>query len=196
MAGKETRLSIIQNKNAPGQNNHSSSAPQSGRRIFSGLNTNYWLWAKGFASRWIIFAVLWWSLTHGEMNQWPLSVFFITASSFLSILLIPIQHFSAKGLLKFIPFFFHLSVLGGIDVAGRALKPSMPLQSGLINYHLQMQNSAAKVTFVWAVSLLPGTAAINLNGQNLRIHVLDKTFSHEKHLTKLAEHIKCIFNNY
>ncbi|MFP4109020.1 MAG: Na+/H+ antiporter subunit E [Desulfonatronovibrio sp.] len=186
---------MSRNKNGSKADSHSFSVPKTGQRIFSGLNSRSWLWAKGFAGRWLIFAVLWWSLTRGEMSQWPLSFFFITASAFLSILLIPFQPCSVKGLLKFIPFFFHLSILGGIDVAGRALRPSMPLHSGFIDYHLNLRQPAARAALVWAVSLLPGTASINLKGHNLRIHVLDKTLSHEKSLKKLEERIRKIFKN-
>lgn len=178
-----------------GTDKHSLSETRNDPDLFTGLNTSTRTPAKGFIIRWIMFAVLWWGMTHGDMRQWALSVFFITAAAFLSIVLVPVQRLSLRELLRFIPFFGILSVQGGLDVAARALSPSMPLKTGTIEYCLGLQNPAARVVFVWAVSLLPGTVGISLTEKNLCIHVLDKKLSHEGRLRKLEERIAGIFTS-
>ncbi|MFO7727457.1 MAG: Na+/H+ antiporter subunit E [Desulfonatronovibrio sp.] len=181
------------NKSTPGTDKHSLSETRNMPDLFSGLNISTRTLAKGFIIRWIIFAVLWWGLTHGDMRQWALSVFFISAAAFVSIMLVPVQGISLKGMVRFIPFFGILSVQGGLDVAARALSPSMPLKTGKIEYSLQLHNPGPRVVFVWSVSLLPGTAGVDLTGKKLCIHVLDKNLSHEGRLRKLEERIAGIF---
>jgi multicomponent Na+:H+ antiporter subunit E len=150
---------------------------------------------KGFIFRWIIFALIWWGLSMGKISQPFLIMFVITISAALSSLLIPPQNIRITGIIRFTPFFIRLSVLGGLDVASRAFRPSMPLNTGFMNYNLKLANSTARVIFVWVVSLLPGTASVQLVGENLRIHVLDQELSHKQRLRELEKHVAALFRN-
>ncbi len=146
-----------------------------------------------FIIRWAVFGVLWWGLSQGGTEQWPLSIFFISAAALLSIIMVPAQHMSLTGFLRFIPFYIFKSVMGGLDVAGRALRPSMPLKTGFIDYPLKLEHNTARVVFVWVVSLLPGTAGISLREKELRIHVIDEDLLHEQQLNSLERHLADMF---
>lgn len=176
-------------------NDHSSTESREDSRLFTGLDAKAWPMAKTFIVRWILFAVLWWGLSAGVVSQQPLIIFVVSVSAGLSTLLIPAQRVSVVGIIRFVPFFICQSVLGGMDVASRAFRPSMPLKTGFINYNLKLNHPTARVIFVWVVSLLPGTAGVQLADQYLRIHVLDRDLSHEQTLKNLEQRVSAIFRN-
>ena len=168
---------------------------QEDSRHFTGLDAKPGALLKAFIVRLMIFAVLWWGLSSGVMTQQLLIFFVITVSAALSSLLIPPQKISIFGIFKFSPFFIRLSILGGLDVASRAFKPSMPLKTGFISYNLNLTHPTARVIFVWVVSLFPGTAGVQLVDRYLRIHVLDQDLSHNQRLRELEQHVKALFRS-
>ncbi len=156
---------------------------------------NGWLWRgiSRFPGRLLIFAVLWWGLAGGSLKDWPVALLFSGLAALLSILLVPSKQMYIRGLLGFMPFFFRLSIMGGLDVTTRAMKPAMPLKTGTIIYQVTLKNPAARVFFVWVVSLLPGTAAVQLTDQSLRLHVLDMNLAHDQRLHELEQRLDAIF---
>jgi len=80
---------------------------------------------------------------------------------------------SLPGLVRFIGFFLVHSVRGGIDVAMRAIKPSLPIDPGTVTYRLRIEPVSVRVLFVNTLSLLPGTLSTHLDGDELIVHVLD-----------------------
>ncbi len=175
--------------------NQPSSGPRDESRHFTGLDAGTGDLVKAFIMRWIIFAVLWWGLSAGKMSQELLIIFIITISTVLSSMLIPPQKISITGILRFAPFFIRLSVLGGLDVASRAFRPSMPLKTGFINYNLKLTHPTARVIYVWVVSLLPGTASVRLIEQDLCVHVLDRDLDHNQTLKDLEQRVAALFRN-
>ncbi len=186
MKHKETR---------PVHQDSSPSADPNDSRHFTGLDAEPGALARAFLVRWIIFAIMWWGLSAGKLSQPILIIVVITLSAVLSSLLIPPQQLRVMGIIRFTPFFIYLSILGGLDVASRALRPSMPLKTGFINYSLRLNHPTARVIFVWVVSLLPGTASVQLAGDHLRIHVLDQDLAHRKRLRDLESNVRALFRS-
>ncbi|EFI34661.1 cation antiporter [Desulfonatronospira thiodismutans ASO3-1] len=149
--------------------------------------------ARCFAFRLALFGVIWWGLAGGSLQDWPLGLFFVLAAAVSSMFLVPGQNLRLPGLPGFIPFFLHLSLLGGLDVTSRAFRPSMPLKTGIIMHRVQLEHPTARVLFVWVVSLLPGTASVQLVDQSLRIHVLDAAQPHQDRLKDLEKRIQALF---
>jgi len=185
----------MKNKKTAGNQGNSAEDYLDESKHFNGFNAKPGDLLKGFIFRWIIFALIWWGLSMGKISQPFLIIFVITISAALSSLLIPPQNMRVTGIIRFTPFFIRLSVLGGLDVASRAFRPSMPLNTGFMNYNLKLANSTARVIFVWVVSLLPGTASVQLVGQILRIHVLDQELSHKQRLRELEKHVAALFKS-
>lgn len=79
--------------------------------------------------------------------------------------------------------FLRQSVLGGIDVARRALDPRMPLAPGLITCELRLPPGPARNAFRAEISLLPGTLVAAVEGDTLTIHCLDR---HQPVVAELA----------
>lgn len=53
---------------------------------------------------------------------------------------------------------------------------------------------AVRVLFLWVVSLLPGTAAVDLQGDKARIHVLDQRLADSGTLRELERRIAAMFH--
>ncbi|WP_291319158.1 Na+/H+ antiporter subunit E [Desulfonatronospira sp.] len=152
-------------------------------------------WARSFAFRVALFGVIWWGLAGGSFQDWPLGGVFVLAAAVSSMFLVPGQSLRLPGLPGFIPFFLHLSLLGGLDVTSRAFRPSMPLKAGIITHTVRLEHPTAKVLFVWVVSLLPGTASVQFTQQVLHIHVLDMHQPHLQRLQDLEERIQALFRS-
>lgn len=70
----------------------------------------------------------------------------------------------------FAGYFVSRSLLGGLDVARRALDPRLPLEVCERPYDLTVRGDGARTLFVAVVSLLPGTLATGLAGQRVKVH--------------------------
>jgi multicomponent Na+:H+ antiporter subunit E len=94
--------------------------------------------------------------------------------------------------LAFMPFFIAQSVRGGFDVALRAFgfRTSAP---EFLEYRTRIRSPTARVAFVNAISLLPGTFTAALQDDRLTIHVLDAEESLSARLRPLEDRIASIF---
>ncbi len=77
---------------------------------------------------------------------------------------------SLAGGFAFAGFFLVRSVVGGIDVARRALHPARPLAVVDAGYPLSLPPGRARTLFVATISLLPGTLARDLDADRVRVH--------------------------
>jgi multicomponent Na+:H+ antiporter subunit E len=144
---------------------------------------------KAAVSRLVIFSIGWLLLTEGSPRSWPLSLSVIMVSTAASLRLWPsgAMRFSLRGATRFAPYFLRQSILGGWDVALRALRPSMPVNPGFIRFEFELQADAARVFFAWTVSLLPGTVSARMENDGLQVHVLNRSEGVEKRLRRLEE---------
>lgn len=91
--------------------------------------------------------------------------------------------------LAFVPFFFRESVRGGFDVAVRAFRGRTALQPGFIEYPLRLRHRGARVFFINAVSLMPGTFTAIVAQDSLRVHTLDTRENVEPRLREVEDRI-------
>lgn len=76
-------------------------------------------------------------------------------------------------MLMLVPHFIWQSILGGIDVARRALDPALPLQPGFIACPLDFPEGLARNTFAVFTSLMPGTVPCGEENGVLIYHCID-----------------------
>ncbi len=121
------------------------------------------------------FLVGWWAFTEGSWKEWGVGIAVVVAATLASFHLLPLRswRWSLTGLLLFVPYFLWQSLMGGLDVAWRALHPRMPLKTALLNYTVRLPGDLPRVFLAWTVSLLPGTASVWLQGNRLTVHVLN-----------------------
>jgi len=80
-----------------------------------------------------------------------------------------------RQLLALLPHFLWESVLAGVDVARRALLPSMRLSPGFVTCPLSFPPGFARNTFATITSLLPGSVPADEADGALVYHCLDDT---------------------
>ena len=99
------------------------------------------------------------------------------------------------GMLRFIPYFLRISFVGGIDVARRAIWPSMPLRPGFMDYPLRLDPLGPAAAFFAAViSLIPGTLCVEHEGEpTVLVHVIDLQAGFDAELECLEEYVGAIF---
>lgn len=141
----------------------------------------------------VLFALIWWLLTNGAINSWPIGLPAVLAATLLSVLLLPPTTWSLSGVLRFMPFFLLHSIRGGLDVAGRALHPRLPISPGRYTYAFRLAPGLPRVFMANAVSLLPGTLSVELEADNLHIHLLDINGAHALQLVALENQLAAIF---
>jgi multicomponent Na+:H+ antiporter subunit E len=141
---------------------------------------------------------LWWVLAEGNMQGLGLGLSFALLAALSSLLVLPASP-TDNGLarllswLGFIPFFLWQSLLGGIDVARRAYHPRMPLYPAVITYPLGLAEGWPRVFFLNTVSLLPGTLVVKLEGNTVRIHLLDGRGDPIPALRQIEERVAGLF---
>jgi multicomponent Na+:H+ antiporter subunit E len=85
-------------------------------------------------------------------------------------------------------YFLSASLRGGIDIAWRALSPSMPLKPGFMELKVRLSTEQSVVFFTWLISLMPGTASVNLSNSNtITVHVVDTRKYAEQDLRHLED---------
>jgi len=143
--------------------------------------------------RLLVFALAWWLITEGAPSSWSIGVPAVLIATLISARLLPPQRLTPSGLLRFLGFFLHHSLLGAVDVARRAFQPSRPLDPAVIDYPLQLEPGLARVWLINAVSLLPGTLSADLEEDCLRVHVLDAGQDTCAELAALERHVAAMF---
>lgn len=76
------------------------------------------------------------------------------------------------GTARFAVAFLSGSLLGGVDVARRALSRRLSIDPALIDYPLGLPPGPARNLFLGTVSLMPGTLCANVEGARCQVHVL------------------------
>ncbi len=123
--------------------------------------------------RGILFSLIWWLLTDGDTASWWIGVPAVALALIINIALLPSSNLVWHEFLIFVPFFLLRSLLGGVDVARRAIDPRMPIAPALFEYPLRLPAGMPQVFMANTVSLLPGTLSAELCTNCLKVHVLD-----------------------
>jgi len=152
--------------------------------------SNYWL---TIATRGILFSLIWWVLTDGDVSSWWIGIPAVVFAVMASMALIPPLPLVWSAWFGFVPFFLIRSLMGGIDVAWRAFHPRLPIAPDLIEYPLRLPPGLAQVVMANTVSLLPGTLSAALAQSVLKVHVLDGENDFKKELVEIEQHVARMF---
>jgi multicomponent Na+:H+ antiporter subunit E len=125
--------------------------------------------------RFLFLSVIWLALTKGDPGGVVVGIVVAAAGTWLSLRLLPPgEHgVSLIALARKFPTFIWRSVLGGVDVAWRALHPRMPLKPGWVVVSTALPEGGARVALGGEFSLLPGTLVAGSRDDDLLIHCLD-----------------------
>ncbi len=127
------------------------------------------------AFRGITLLGVWLSLTRGEMSSIAIGLVAVAVTTAMSIRVLP----PARGRLHvrrlpgFLWRFGVASLVGGADVARRAMALRPGLAPDLIVCRLELASVRQRVLLANLVTLLPGTLSADLNEFELTVHALD-----------------------
>ncbi|WP_157982823.1 Na+/H+ antiporter subunit E [Aliidiomarina minuta] len=138
----------------------------------------------------------WWLLTEGASHGWMVGVPAVLATTALAFRL---QNNQAPALRwhylpVFVWFFISRSVIAGLDVARRTLKPQMDLNPGIISYPSQLPDGTPRLLFAGVISLLPGTLCAEFDGDWVVLHVLDLNDNISEDSLQVERHIARLFD--
>ena len=74
---------------------------------------------------------------------------------------------------KFIPIFLKNLVQSNIEVAKIVLIPKLPIHTGIVKHKTTLTSDYDKLILANAITLTPGTITLELDGEDLYVHVLD-----------------------
>jgi multicomponent Na+:H+ antiporter subunit E len=164
--------------------------------MFAELRETSRQWSPGtVALRFTGFGLLWFVLTEGEFRYWGLILIAVAGATLASLILVPSSGLSMSpvGWARFIPFFIGQSVLGGVDVALRAIAPEPRLTPGYVEYQFSLADVPARVFVANTMSLMPGTLSVQLDDDRLRMHVLDTGMQNADRAREVEVHAARMF---
>lgn len=130
---------------------------------------------RAAATRAALLGVLWWAVAEGSTTGWYLAVPVVLVATGASLWLQPPGSGAPRlrALPGFTAWFVARSFAGGLDVSRRAVLRQVDVAPGMVVVPVQLPPGLPQVTLADAVSLLPGTLAVELLDGALRLHVLD-----------------------
>lgn len=139
----------------------------------------------------VIFATLWMILAGTAPNSWIIGLPSVLLAAWVSLKLIPPLPYqlSSMGLIQFVAFFLRESLNGGWDVARRTLLPKVDIAPGELDYTSKLPAGLPMGLFSNCVSLLPGTLSQRLQGNTVRMHVLDSGVDQQAAMQRLEQRI-------
>lgn len=125
--------------------------------------------------RFALYFGLWLVLTAAAPAAWLPGALTCAAATALSLRLLPATGYRWRvmGVLAFIPGFLRASLVGGLDVAARALHPRMPLAPAWLVHRTALPAGPARVLLGSALTLTPGTLVAGGDDDTLYVHCLD-----------------------
>ena len=157
-------------------------------------NTSTGLLLSG-AFRFVTLALLWLALTEGDLDTWWLGALAVVIATLASLALLPPagRSWSPVSVVRFAGFFLWKSLVGGIDVALRALRPNMDLDPALVEYTTRLPGGLPRVLFANTISLLPGTLSAEVRDRQLLVHTLATAPSLQDELRNTEEMVARAF---
>ncbi len=149
----------------------------------------------GILARTAILALLWWIIAQGQVGSWLIGLPAVVLAAVASVYLggTDLPRVSLAGLPGFVALFLRESVRGGFDVARRTLAPRLRIRPGFKNYRVRLNEPLARVLLINCISLLPGTLAARLDGDQVELHLLDAGEDPKPDLIRLEQAISRLF---
>lgn len=117
---------------------------------------------------------VWLALTSGAADAIAPGVVVVGVSVWLSFRLLPAaQPLALWRLARHVPRFLAGSIIGGADVARRAVSPNMRLNPGWLEIPSDLPDGA-RVALGCELSLMPGTLSAGSEEGKLLVHLLDQ----------------------
>jgi multicomponent Na+:H+ antiporter subunit E len=119
--------------------------------------------------------VIWMVISNGNLPDLPAGVLAAVLGSWASLRVRPpgFRRVDVGALLWLCLRVVRQSVIAGVDIARRALAPSLPLSPGLIRYRSKVAPGSAQAAFSTIISMVPGTLPLGPAPEGIMVHCLD-----------------------
>jgi len=152
---------------------------------------------RPLATRLLLFTAIWWLLTEGSRDAWAMGAVAILVTLVISLCLLPAgpRRVSISGLILFSGFFILRSIIAGSQVARIVLRPRLSIRPVMREFTLHLTHESERVFLASTLSLLPGTLTAGLEGNLLRMHVLDEHLPVEEELRDVEKRVARLFRS-
>lgn len=93
-------------------------------------------------------------------------------------------------LLALAPGLFLLSLRAGWDVALRALRPGLPINPGFVEFRMRRPDPAVATAVAYLTTVMPGSLAVDVASDAVRLHVLDQALPVEGNAAELENRLE------
>jgi multicomponent Na+:H+ antiporter subunit E len=140
-------------------------------------------------------ALLWLALTGADHRSWLVGAPVVCLAAWVSLRLRPAApwRLSPLGAAAFAATFARESFLGGLDVARRAFAPRLALAPAMRRFRLRLPAGTPRLFLCAVISLLPGTAVVEIAEDHLLVHVLADSSEVEGELRALEDRVAALF---
>jgi multicomponent Na+:H+ antiporter subunit E len=121
-------------------------------------------WVVGSLLRFAVFGLVWLALSGADPANIPYGVIAVAATTALSMALLPpaqptIRRWPARlwGTLVLVAWFLQQSIIGGFDVARRAVWPKVDIEPAVVDVHVTLPQGPAQQLSLLLMNLLPGS---------------------------------------
>jgi multicomponent Na+:H+ antiporter subunit E len=151
--------------------------------------------ARAAVVRAAVLAAVWWAVAEGSAAGWGLMLVALAGATLTSLWLQPPGEAAVRlrALPRFGVWFLSRSVVGGADVARRALRRPVDVDPGEVDLPLRLPGGWPRVLLADAVSVLPGTLTARLTGDRIVLHVLDARAPVADEVVRLEREIALLF---
>jgi len=144
---------------------------------------------RRFLGHVVLYLLIWLVITGGDFSSLffglPFSIMAAVVSTSMSRQ--DALRLSPLGTARLLLYFMKNSLVGGVDVALRAVRPSMPLNPGFVSFEFRLPCDFSRAVLCAIVSLLPGTLSTGLIRDSVYLHVLDVSQPVEKETRKIEQ---------
>lgn len=156
-------------------------------------------WSVALVARTAGFALAWWAVSEGDLSMARYGAVAVVIAVAVSLLMwrpgtIAPRTWSARSLagVRLFGWFLWRSVVGGSDVALRAVRRPVDIAPGFVEHRLRIASPAGRVAVGDLLNLMPGSLSTELVGERVRIHVIDVDLPVARTVEELEERVAAV----
>jgi multicomponent Na+:H+ antiporter subunit E len=95
--------------------------------------------------------------------------------------------------IRYVPWLLYQIVLSNIHVASLVLRPTMPIEPGILRYKTRLKTDVALTTFANSITLTPGTITADIHEGEYHVHVLSRKVAEDLMTGEMENRVARIF---
>lgn len=156
-------------------------------------------WVIALLVRILGFGLLWWIITEGDVSVASYGLAAVALGVVVSLATWPPRPAAPRSWMprgfaaaRLAGWFLWRSAVGGADVARRSVGRPVDVDPGMLEYRWRMSSSAGRVAVINLLNLLPGSLAVELLEDRVRVHVIDVAMPVEDMLMTLEDRVAAV----